>query len=67
MNGKASLAWELYLRMETSDDSYHLVQIIANDCYRMGAFYYAAKVRLLDSDLVGKRNLVEWYVSSSYK
>lgn len=43
MNGKASLAWELYLRMETSDDSYHLVQLIANDCYRMGAFYYAAK------------------------
>jgi intraflagellar transport protein 56 len=43
MNGKASIAWELYLRMETSDDSYHLVQLIANDCYRMGAFYYAAK------------------------
>lgn len=44
MNGKARLAWELYLRMETGDDSYQLLQLIANDCYKMGAFFYAAKV-----------------------
>lgn len=25
--GKARLAWELYLRMETSDESYHLLQV----------------------------------------
>ncbi|MEW5297909.1 MAG: hypothetical protein WDW38_003794 [Sanguina aurantia] len=43
MNGKARLAWELYLRMETGDDSYQLLQLIANDCYKMGAFFYAAK------------------------
>jgi len=43
MNGKARLAWELYLRMETSDESFNLLQLIANDCYKMGAFFYAAK------------------------
>jgi len=43
MNGKAGLAWELYLRMETSDESFSLLQLIANECYKMGAFYYAAK------------------------
>jgi intraflagellar transport protein 56 len=43
MNRKPRLAWELYLKMETSADSYHLLQLIANDCYKMGSFYYAAK------------------------
>ncbi|GFH15618.1 uncharacterized protein HaLaN_11872, partial [Haematococcus lacustris] len=43
MNGRARLAWDLYLRMETSEASYQLLQLIANDCYTMGAFFYAAK------------------------
>jgi len=43
MNAKPRLAWEMYLRMETSDDSFNLLQLIANDCYRMGHFFYAAK------------------------
>ena len=43
MNGKARLAWELYLRMETNDESFSLLQLIANDCYKVGAFFYSAK------------------------
>jgi len=42
-NNNARAAWELYLKMETSNDSMNLVQLIANDCYSMGSFFYACK------------------------
>ncbi|KAK0081438.1 hypothetical protein PV325_012190 [Microctonus aethiopoides] len=43
MNKKAQLAWELYLKMETSTQSFNLLQLIANTCYKIGEFWYAAK------------------------
>uniref|UniRef100_A0A8C5BQY8 Intraflagellar transport protein 56 n=1 Tax=Gadus morhua TaxID=8049 RepID=A0A8C5BQY8_GADMO len=43
MNQKGRLAWELYLNMGTSSDAFALLQLIANDCYKMGQFFYAAK------------------------
>ncbi|KAL5961314.1 Intraflagellar transport protein 56 [Taenia solium] len=43
MNKKPRSAWELYLKMETSAESFSLLHLIANDCYRMAQFYYAAK------------------------
>lgn len=35
MNRKPRLAWELYLKMETSGESFSLLQLIANDCYKV--------------------------------
>jgi intraflagellar transport protein 56 len=43
MNGKARDAWELYLKMESNTDSFAMLVLIANDCYKVGAFYYSAK------------------------
>merc|ERR1719384_2713537 len=41
MNQRAWQAWELYLKMETCSDSMNLLEAIANDCYKVAAFYYA--------------------------
>ncbi|XP_063240940.1 intraflagellar transport protein 56 isoform X4 [Bacillus rossius redtenbacheri] len=43
MNKKPQAAWELYRAMETSSESFGLLQLLANDCYRMGHFWLAAK------------------------
>ena len=43
MNKKSQLAWELYLKMEPSADSFNLLQLIANTFYVIGDFWYAAK------------------------
>ncbi|XP_012152648.2 tetratricopeptide repeat domain 26 isoform X2 [Megachile rotundata] len=43
MNKKPQLAWDLYLKMDTSTESFNLLQLIANDCYKVGEFWYAAK------------------------
>jgi len=43
MNGKAREAWELYLKMESNTDSLAMLVLIANDCYKVGSFFYATK------------------------
>jgi intraflagellar transport protein 56 len=42
-NKKARYAYELYLKMEATTESFSLLQLIANDCYNVGAFFYAVK------------------------
>ncbi|XP_060521744.1 intraflagellar transport protein 56 isoform X2 [Cylas formicarius] len=42
-NKKPQDAWELYLKMDTSPESFNLLLQVANDCYKMGEFWYAAK------------------------
>ena len=51
MNFKPHLAWEIYINMETSNESLSLLNLIANDCYKMGQFYYSVKAfDVLDTD-----------------
>lgn len=43
MNGKAKNAWDVYLSTENQLNSYSFLLILANDCYKMGQFYYSLK------------------------
>ena len=43
INGSPERAWELYKKDEGTDDAFVLLQLIANECYRMGHFQVAAK------------------------
>ncbi|XP_076866288.1 intraflagellar transport protein 56-like isoform X7 [Brachyhypopomus gauderio] len=43
MNGKVCKAWELYLTLDPLvEDTFRLLELIANDCYKMGHFYISA-------------------------
>lgn len=43
LNHNPSAAWDLYLKLDNSDDSFNLLQLVAHDCYKMGEFLYSAK------------------------
>jgi len=34
-NNKSRLAWELYLKLDQSNESFLILQLIANDCYKV--------------------------------
>jgi intraflagellar transport protein 56 len=38
-----AFVWDLYLKMENSQEAYEFLKLIANDFYRMEMFYYATK------------------------
>uniref|UniRef100_A0A915PQ81 Intraflagellar transport protein 56 n=1 Tax=Setaria digitata TaxID=48799 RepID=A0A915PQ81_9BILA len=42
-NGKSNLAWEMSVNMRNSDDILKLLSLIANDCYRVGDYFYSVK------------------------
>lgn len=46
MNKKPQLAWKLYLKMETSGESFNLLQLIANDCYKVSLLFFKKKKKL---------------------
>lgn len=46
MNKKPRLAWELYLKMETSGESFSLLQLIANDCYKVSLNEDTGKLKI---------------------
>ncbi|CEM02602.1 unnamed protein product [Vitrella brassicaformis CCMP3155] len=54
MCGEPQMAWETYSRLEGSSDAFNLLTIIANDCYKMGQFYWSCRafdvLERLDAD-----------------
>uniref|UniRef100_A0A336MWT4 CSON007613 protein n=1 Tax=Culicoides sonorensis TaxID=179676 RepID=A0A336MWT4_CULSO len=42
-SGHAADAWDIFLSRNTSPDAFNLLQLIANECYRVGEFWIAAK------------------------
>lgn len=39
----AEAAWQLFASKDTNPDAFQLLQLIANDCYKVGDFWVAAK------------------------
>lgn len=57
---RAEQAWELYLKMDSGTDSFALLELIANDCYKVGEFYYAAKAASTLYRLEGDAHTMWW-------
>ncbi|XP_053202543.1 intraflagellar transport protein 56-like [Panonychus citri] len=43
MNKTPEKAWQLYEQNSSRSDSYNYLNLIANDCYKMGQFLYSAR------------------------
>ena len=43
INGDSKNAWEIYLNMETSNDSFNLLILIANETFKVFKFYFRSK------------------------
>uniref|UniRef100_A0A914ZLS9 Uncharacterized protein n=1 Tax=Parascaris univalens TaxID=6257 RepID=A0A914ZLS9_PARUN len=43
LNKKGNLAWEMYTKMKASDESFAVLRLIANDCYKVGDYFHSAK------------------------
>lgn len=41
--GHAEQAWNIFVSKDTTPEAFALLQLIANDCYRVGEFWIAAK------------------------
>lgn len=39
----AEAAWQLFVSKDTTPDAFQVLQLIANDCYKIGDFWVAAK------------------------
>jgi intraflagellar transport protein 56 len=57
MNRKSRLAWELYLTMDTSSESYNLLNLIANDCYKVSLHILPFATALCMSNKCGAQML----------
>ena len=40
---QSEAAWQLFVSKDTHPDAFQLLQLIANDCYKIGDFWVAAK------------------------
>lgn len=41
--GHAEQAWNIFVTKDTTPEAFNLLQLIANDCFRLGEFWIAAK------------------------
>lgn len=42
-SGHAEQAWNIFVTKDTTPEAFNLLQLIANDCFRLGEFWIAAK------------------------
>lgn len=53
----AEMAWNLFVSKDTNPDAFQLLLLVANDCYKVGEFWVAAKA----FDMLEK---YDWHIKS---